>query len=79
MRRHPTRQAELTAAGEDIAGKVGAEFKAAKIKARETAEEKMTRKGYRSTAQLTDVVRGRLHHRHAGQGRQDHGRVGASL
>lgn len=54
----PTRQAELTAAGEDIADKVGAEFKAAKIKDRATAEQKMARKGYRSTAQLTDVVRG---------------------
>lgn len=54
----PTRQAELTAAGEDIAGKVGVEFKAAKIKDRATAEQKMARKGYRSTAQLTDVVRG---------------------
>lgn len=54
----PARQAELRAAGEDIAGKVGVEFKAAKIKDRATAEQKMTRKGYRSTAQLTDVVRG---------------------
>ncbi|WP_026783154.1 hypothetical protein [Pleomorphomonas koreensis] len=54
----PARQEELTAAGHEIAGAVGVEYKAAKIKARETAEQKMLRKGYKSTAQLTDIVRG---------------------
>lgn len=41
-----------------LAQKYGVEFKEAKIKARATAEEKMVRKGYDSTAQLTDIVRG---------------------
>lgn len=54
----PMRQEELSAAGQEIAEAVGAEYKAAKIKDRVTAQEKMTRKGYQSTAELTDVVRG---------------------
>lgn len=54
----PARQEELTSAGQEIAGTVGVEYKAAQIKARATAEQKMVRKGYRSTAQLTDIVRG---------------------
>jgi hypothetical protein len=54
----PKRQAELIAAGEAVAREVGVEFKSAKIKDRATAELKMARKGYRSTDQLTDIVRG---------------------
>lgn len=51
-------QQELEEVGRGIARDIGAVFKSSGIKARATSEEKMARKGYRTAARLTDVVRG---------------------
>lgn len=54
----PRHQAELGAAGKEIAAELGTKFKDPGLKKRPTTEEKMVRKGYLSVRQLTDVVRG---------------------
>jgi hypothetical protein len=51
------RQDELVAAGQEIAQDLGITFKNPGIKKRATTEEKIGRKGYRSTKQLGDLVR----------------------
>lgn len=51
------RQDELDKAGKAIAETVGADFKSPGIKKKETAQQKIIRKRYRSTKQLTDLVR----------------------
>lgn len=51
------RQEELVRAGEQIAEELGIIFKNPGIKKRGTADEKMGRKGYTSTAKLQDLVR----------------------
>jgi hypothetical protein len=53
-------QAELDTIGKAIAAELGIEFKTTGPKARATAEAKLARKGYKSAAQLTDVVRAGL-------------------
>ena len=52
------RQKELAEVAEEIAADLGVTFKNPGIKKQATAEEKIGRKGYRSTKQLTDLVRG---------------------
>lgn len=55
----PVWQKDLGDVGRDIAkGDDGVRFRDAGLKSRQTAEEKMDRKGYQSLHQLTDVVRG---------------------
>lgn len=56
--RAPAHQAELDGAIHAIARKLGIEGKTPGLKDRAAAEEKITRKGYKSARQLTDVVRG---------------------
>lgn len=51
------RQDELVEAGKQIAEELGITFKNPGIKKRDTAEKKMPRKGYTSTAKLQDLVR----------------------
>lgn len=50
-------QAQLGVAGDDIARQVGARFGNPGIKKRAEAEAKIGRKNYRSTSQITDIVR----------------------
>lgn len=52
------RQTELADVGRQIAEELGITFKDPGIKKRATAEEKVGRKGYKGTQQLTDLVRG---------------------
>lgn len=51
-------KAELDALGTEIAARTGARYGPTPLKDRAKAQEKMARKGYTSTAQLTDIVRG---------------------
>ncbi|WP_259667253.1 hypothetical protein [Rhizobium lentis] len=51
-------QASLDAAGRALQEEVGVRWKNPGIKSKETAAEKMVRKGYRDTRPMTDVVRG---------------------
>ncbi|MFG1383250.1 hypothetical protein [Xanthobacter versatilis] len=53
----PKHQADLVAAGKEIAGELGLTFKDPGLKKRATTEEKVVRKRYASVARLTDVVR----------------------
>jgi hypothetical protein len=54
----PEHQKTLGQLGEQLAETHGAEWRDPGVKSRETTQQKMTRKGYESTAELTDVVRG---------------------
>lgn len=54
----PRFQAELALSGAAIADALGIEFRNPGLKKMATAAEKMIRKGYRSTRQMTDLVRG---------------------
>lgn len=51
-------QDQLERVGRDIEDAIGIEFGNPGIKARKVAEEKIGRKGYKSTKQVTDIVRG---------------------
>jgi hypothetical protein len=53
----PTHQNELGMVGAEIAAATGARFKNPGVKEKETTRQKMVRKDYRSTQELTDVVR----------------------
>lgn len=53
----PGHQDNLNALGRELDGG-GIVYKAASVKKRETAEAKMVRKSYKSTSELTDIVRG---------------------
>lgn len=54
----PRLQEQLAGTGERVAADTGTEWQNPGIKKRETAETKMSRKGYRTPAQMTDVIRG---------------------
>jgi hypothetical protein len=53
----PAHQKALGELGEELSQKYGVTFKNGGLKKRPTAEQKMQRKGYRDTRQLTDLVR----------------------
>ncbi len=54
----PQHQTTLQGVGEELAVELGVTFKNPGLKQKDTATEKMVRKAYRGTSELTDVIRG---------------------